>query len=60
MVDSVYHGRGRLTWHTGDSYTGTFSYGAMHGRGVYTYRDGSRWGWVLVPRLGTVLVAVND
>ena len=40
-VNNEYNGLGRLIWSNGDSYIGPFSYGSMHGDGIYKYKDGS-------------------
>jgi len=43
-VNNQYHGPGVLTWSNNDSFSGFFSYGAMHGVGRYYYSsDGSRY-----------------
>eukprot|EP00928_Gymnodinium_smaydae_P076349 TRINITY_DN5935_c0_g2_i1.p1 TRINITY_DN5935_c0_g2~~TRINITY_DN5935_c0_g2_i1.p1 ORF type:complete len:245 (+),score=47.81 TRINITY_DN5935_c0_g2_i1:166-900(+) len=45
VKDDMFHGRGKMTWASGDSYSGLFEYGYM--QGVFTYPDGvlyeGRW-----------------
>ena len=37
------HGRGTMTWNTGDVYDGQWRYGKMSGRGTITWYDGTSY-----------------
>ena len=34
------HGKGTMTWNSGDKYEGEWKFGKRHGRGIYTYSNG--------------------
>ncbi|MBE6708898.1 MAG: hypothetical protein E7578_06625 [Ruminococcaceae bacterium] len=43
MKDGIPHGKGVMTWDSGDCYDGNFVDGARNGYGVYTWASGKRY-----------------